>query len=233
MSSNDAVGQTWAADQDRRTVMRLRLGVGVIGVLLPIALPVGNWIVVRLGGHTDILPGSMSGAYWTSTRNIFVGGLCALGVFLIGYRYNRRDDLWSSTAGWAAIGVALLPTAPRHPSDTQAVIGAVHLTLAAVLLCALAAFCLESFRDPAAADRRGANRAYLTAGSLILLFLAVAVFAGLSGWGSHWTLTPLYLCEALSVWAFGAAWIGAAVELGAFARTRDLLNPSRVRPSFG
>ena len=28
-------------DQDARTVMRLRLGVGVIGVLLPLALPAG------------------------------------------------------------------------------------------------------------------------------------------------------------------------------------------------
>jgi len=210
-------------DQDQRTVLRLRLGVGTIGILLPVALPLGNWIFVQLGHHTEILPASMSGAYYTSTRNIFVGSLCALGVFLIGYRFSRRDDFWSTAAGLLAIGVALFPTAPRRPTEFQSTIGALHLLFAAALLSALAMFCLRSFRNPAITDRRTVNRAYLVAGGLILFFLAVAVVAGVTHWGEDWELTPLYLCESLAVWAFGAAWIGAAVELGALVRTRGLL----------
>lgn len=201
-------------DQDKRTVQRLRFGIGGIGVLLPVALPLGNWIFVQLGHQTRILPSSMSGSYYTSTRNIFVGGLCALGVFLIGYRFNARDDLWSTIAGVFAVGVAMFPTAPKVPTSYQSAIGIVHMCSAGVLLSSLALFCISSFRDPADQGRRGANRGYLTAGVLILAFLAIAVIAGVTHWGDHWRLTPLYICEALSVWAFGAAWIAAAIELG-------------------
>ncbi|WP_345700751.1 hypothetical protein [Kitasatospora terrestris] len=225
--------RSWSADQDRRTVMRLRLGVGVIGLLLPIALPLGNWIFVQLGHPTDIMPASMSGSYYTSTRNVFVGSLCALGVFLIGYRYDRRDDVWTSVAGWFAIGVALFPTMPRAATAFQEVVGVLHLVFAGVLLCALAVFCLVSFRGRSGPAGPAVNRFYLAAGLLIPFFLAVAVVAGLTGWGSRWTVTPLYLCEALSVWTFGAAWIVAAVRLGAFSRTRELLGEVRAPLSFG
>ncbi|WP_051969218.1 hypothetical protein [Kitasatospora azatica] len=213
--------------------MRLRLGIGAIGFLLPIALPLGNWIFVRLGHRTEILPSSMSDSYYTSTRNILVGSLCALGVFLIGYRYNKRDDVWSTVAGCFAIGVALFPTVPKSPTDYQAAVGVLHVIFAAVLLSALAMFCIQSFRDPAIEARRTVNQAYLAAGVLIFVFLAIAVITGVTGLGAHWTLTPLYLCEALSVWAFGAAWIGAAVELGALARTGAQLRRLRNRPASG
>jgi hypothetical protein len=185
-------------------------------LLLPVVLPFGNWIFVQFGHQTEIMPSSMSSSYYTSTRNIFVGGLCALGVFLIGYRFNARDDKWSTVAGIFAIAVALCPTAPKVPTSYQSAIGLAHLSFAGILLTALAMFCIWSFRDPAIEERRRVNHAYLTAGILILFFLAVAVVAGALHWGDHWTLTPLYLCETLSVWAFGGAWIAAALELGAF-----------------
>lgn len=203
-------------DQDVKTVQRLRFGIGAIGLLLPLVLPFGNWIFVEFGHETEILPSSMSSSYYTSTRNIFVGGLCALGVFLVGYRFNARDDKWSTVAGIFAIAVALCPTAPKVPTSYQTAIGLAHLSFAGILLTALAMFCIWSFRDPAAEERRRVNHAYLTAGILILVFLAVAVIAGALHWGDHWILTPLYVCETLSVWAFGGAWIAAALELGAF-----------------
>jgi hypothetical protein len=203
-----------AAEQDRRTVRLLRFGIGAIGLLLPLLLPLGNWIFVQFGHQTEIMPSSMSSSYYTSTRNIFVGSLCALGVFLIGYRFNARDDVWSTVAGVFAIGVALCPTAPKVPTAYQSVVGYVHLSFAGILLSGLAMFCISSFRDPADPGRRSINHLYLAAGVVILAFLAVAVVAGVFHWGDGWTFTPLYLCESLSVWAFGAAWIGAALELG-------------------
>jgi hypothetical protein len=200
-------------NQDARTVQRLRFGIGAIGLLLPLVLPFGNWIFVQFGHHTEIMPSSMSSSYYTSTRNIFVGGMCALGVFLIGYRATPRADLWTSIVGVFAIGVALFPTAPSSASNFQSIIGYVHLSSAGILLAGLGAFCIASFHRESNATRETPNYGYLTSGVLIEVFLLVSIIAGLTQWGAKWTLTPLYVCESLSVWAFGAAWVAAALEI--------------------
>jgi hypothetical protein len=211
-----AVGSRF--DQDEKTVQRLRFGVGAIGVLLPIVLPFGNWVFVQFGHHTQIWPSSMSSSYYTSTRNIFVGSMCALGVFLLGYRSTAKADTWTTVVGIVAIGVALFPTAPHPATDFQSAIGYVHLSCAGITLAGLGAFCIASFHHESNASRAPEqttkNYGYLTAGILIFVLVAVAIIAGLTKWGAKWTLTPLYVCEGLSVWAFGAAWIAAALELG-------------------
>ncbi|MFF4380865.1 hypothetical protein [Kitasatospora sp. NPDC001547] len=206
--------------QDVRTIAILRLGVGLIGILLPPALPFGNWLAAQvMGRSTDgFWPDSMSGSYYTDTRDLFVGGLCALGVFLICYRFDRRDDRWSTAAGFFALGVALCPTTPDGASGVQRTIGVLHLVFAGLLFVMLALFCLYSFRNPRSAQSARVGRAYLVAGVVILAALALSVLAGAAGVGSDWSVRPLYLSEWLATWAFGTAWIGAALELAAHGR---------------
>ncbi|WP_200301546.1 hypothetical protein [Streptomyces adelaidensis] len=218
-------------DQDARTVMRLRLGVGIIGVLLPLALPAGNWIAARLGGRTgeDAWPGSMSGAYYTSTRDIFVGALCALGIFLIVYRFDTVNDVMGTIAGCCALGVALFPTAPGSGGDAgQQTISVFHQIFAIALLTAMAFFCLLMSWAPGFEERSYVRRPYKAAGVLILVFMALAVAAAATEVGDDWLITPLYLCEWLSVWAFGFAWTGAALSLAA-----DIGRLSRTRAVVG
>jgi hypothetical protein len=71
--------------QDSTTVRRLRLWVGVMGIALPLVIGIGHALQV---GEAVLLD-SISGAYYTEMRDIFVGSLCAIGVFLICYRYAR------------------------------------------------------------------------------------------------------------------------------------------------
>ena len=93
--------------------MVLRRTVGWIGTLLPIVLPLGNALIFHASR-----PYSMSGYYYTGMRNIFVGALCALGVFLVAYNGYDDVDRWiTNIAGASAIGVALFPTKPA-PSRT-------------------------------------------------------------------------------------------------------------------
>src|SRR5260370_42614151 len=55
----------------------------------------------------------MSGYYYTHMRNVFVGALCALGIFLIAYDgYDEDDRLVTNAAGICAIGAAFCPTKP-------------------------------------------------------------------------------------------------------------------------
>ncbi|MER6302680.1 hypothetical protein ABT247_24420 [Kitasatospora sp. NPDC001539] len=220
--------------QDERTVTFLRFGVGAIGILLPPALPLGDWLTDEVMGRaTDgFWPATMSGSYYTSTRNLFVGALCALGVFLICYRFDRRDDRWSTAAGVFALGVALCPTTPGSPTEVQRVVGAFHLVFASLLFVMLALFCLFSFRNPRSAQPAGVGTAYLAAGVLILVALGAAVLCGLVGFGDDWAVQPMYLSEWVATWAFGAAWIGAAVELaaGRSGRTGTGALPHQAEP---
>ena len=134
--------------------MYLRKIVGWIGSLLPVALIFGGLVSI-----TASLPESMSGYYYTQMRNVFVGALCALGIFLIGYAGYDDVDRWiTNVAGLGAIGVAFLPTKPpvcvagprlcsppsvAHLSMSQQVIGDAHLFFAAVTFIALGIMALR------------------------------------------------------------------------------------------
>jgi hypothetical protein len=126
--------------------MYLRKTVGWIGSLLPVVLIASSLFFAPR-------PDSMSGYYYTHMRNVFVGALWALGVFLVAYAGYDRTDRWiTNIAGGCAIGVALCPTKPtvcaahartcsppsvRHLSTFQAVAGDIHLLFAAVTFIAL------------------------------------------------------------------------------------------------
>jgi hypothetical protein len=132
----------------------LRQAVGWVGTLLPVVLVVGNAI-----SSTASRPDSMSGYYYTDMRNIFVGALCALGVFLGAYNGHDNVDRWmTNIAGFGAIGVALCPTKPAvcaasagacpassvpRLSTSQQVVGDIHLVFAAVTFIALALMALR------------------------------------------------------------------------------------------
>jgi hypothetical protein len=152
--------------------MFLRKTVGWIGTLLPIVLIVGNMIF-----FTSPRPYSMSGYYYTGMRNVFVGALCALGVFLVAYAGYDKVDRWiTNIAGLCAIGVAFFPTKPSvcaahtrtcaapsvtHLSAGQQAVGVIHLVFAAVTFVALGLMALrfaKSARTPGGQDMMGRIR---------------------------------------------------------------------------
>lgn len=127
----------------------LRKIVGWIGTLLPVVLIAGNAIFFAWPR-----PDSMSGYYYTPMRNLLVGALCALGVFLVAYNGYDKVDRWiTNIAGSGAIGVAFCPTKPAscvpkqgricpplsvtHLSAAQQAMGNIHLFFAAVTFLAL------------------------------------------------------------------------------------------------
>jgi hypothetical protein len=116
----------------------MRRLVGVIAVLLPLVLVVANWAV----GHG--FEPSMSGYYYTPMRNIFVGSLWAIGVFLVTYDgYDLPDRLITDIAGLCTICISLFPTTPGYkPTPQQVLIGNFHLgfALVAFVLLAVMAF---------------------------------------------------------------------------------------------
>jgi hypothetical protein len=209
--------------QDAETVRLLRLGIGAVGVFLPAGLIAVNWVrhFWHHGPGFVIIPTSMSGSYWTTARDVFVGSLCAIGVFLIGYRHTRRQDICSTAAGICALLVAFNPTAPGPGTPGEPPwVNDLHHVAAGVLLLTLGAFCfvfLAEDRHPAQEQPPGARQSlrpagltYLTSGCAVIAAVITALITGLLGVGSNWPL--LYLLEAIAVFAFGTAWITASLQ---------------------
>src|SRR5690349_8598257 len=90
----------------------LRKAIGWCGLLMPIVVRLGAWLWEGIPSNTSI-----SAYYYTSMRDVLVGTLAAIGVFLFCYRGpDKQDNIVTNVAGLCAIGIGLLPCEPEyHP----------------------------------------------------------------------------------------------------------------------
>jgi hypothetical protein len=121
-----AAGEVAPSIQLVGSYMTLRKAIGWIGVCLPFAVFLGNWVVFShhvgacLVPISNKLPDSLSGYYYSHMRDVFVGGMWAASVFLIFYRGRDRLERWvTNFAGLFALGIALFPTTPPTTESLQ------------------------------------------------------------------------------------------------------------------
>ncbi|WP_131801596.1 DUF998 domain-containing protein [Cognatiyoonia koreensis] len=199
---------------------RVRNALGVLGMLLPVFLIIGGVL------DNERIEPTISDFYHTTYRDLFVGTLCAIGVFLISYRGYRRekgefinDDWLATSAGIAAFGVALFPNESQTgqiATMTQANLGidmtpVFHYSAALVFFSSLAAFCLVKFPRGAKLHRK---RVYHWCGYTILLCLALTAIAAAF---KNFYPGPIrdvviannliFWFEAFGIWAFGLSWL--------------------------
>jgi len=198
--------------------LTLRTAVGVIGLALPPVLAIGKMVSQGRG-----IQDSISCYYYTDMRNVFVGSLCAIGVFLMSCRgYDWKDEMAGYLAGVFAIGVALFPPTPcppttpcTPPASGHHLIGILHLTFAALLFLTLAYFSLKLFtktvqgkeneRTPRKLQR---NKVYRICGYTILaciLLMGVVALPPVKTLVER--LTPVFWLESVAIVAFGFAWL--------------------------
>jgi hypothetical protein len=99
-----------------RSILWMRVFVGVAGLLLPVAL----LVVDRYWFHGyPTWRDSMSAYYWSGMRDAFVGVIFGTGAFLISYRIAEvsLDNTASIVAGLGAMCLAWFPTKPQPPSE--------------------------------------------------------------------------------------------------------------------
>jgi len=189
--------------------LQLRKAVGIIGVALPFVVALGKIVLQGPG-----IQHSISAYYYTDMGNVFVGSLCAIGVFLMSTRgYDKRDRIAGYIACILAIGVALFPEAHAGATSQQKTIGMLHWTLAALLFLTLAYFSLFLFTETnpekkptdQKLQRNKVYRAcgYTILGSILLIFVLTRPQIE-----THVeSLTPVFWLESLAVVAFGVAWL--------------------------
>jgi uncharacterized protein YhhL (DUF1145 family) len=188
----------------------LRQAIGYIGVALPFVLAIGK-SVTQGGGLQD----SISAYYYTDMRNVFVGSLCAIGVFLMCYRgYNPRDLGAGRFAFVCAIGVAFCPTTPfPDATQLQRIVGRLHLTFATLLFLTFAYFCWFLFTktDPIkkpTPKKLQRNTVYKVCAVAIVACIALIAILKLTALEAATDrYAPVFWLESFTILAFGISWL--------------------------
>ena len=220
--------------------LRLRQGLGVIGLLMPVVLILAAFCVDLSRYRTSI-----SAHYYAPNLDaVFIGSLCAIGVFLFYYRgYPNRDDAYvrrvlpagmgrmaqrwltdsfvTTLAGLGAIGTALFPTCLdrcRQPPEI-ACAEWLHYGCAALFLLALTYMSLFQFtrsstaREKWETEKRRDNAIHTVCG--VIMFGCLVVIALNSGVGLFDPKGPaVFWLEAVAVWAFAVSWLVKGRMLG-------------------
>lgn len=219
----------------------LRRAVGVVALALPFALLVGGNLRALLlhgdvGGQGGWVERSISAYFHTGMREVFVGSLSAIAVFLVCYKgYERRDDLAANLAGLCALVVALFPTHERPQAATHGgapapdsvtlfsgpagadpeFVSKVHFAAAALFFVTLAVMSLYLFtrsdQVTPTPQKRLRNKVYVTCGVTILVCIAL-IAAGKLGFDEQFEAQTRFVfwLESVAVIAFGFSWLTKA-----------------------
>ncbi len=207
-----------------RSYVTVRFAIGVLGLALPFLLVLVEPI---LFDGQPFPRGSLSAYYYSGMRELFVGVLWAIGVFLVLYKLTEFswESRLSTLAGFAVVLVALFPTG--RPGDGvsltplqnllgEASVERIHFFAAAVFIGSLAPityfFGREEGRRPGRPGRRSSRfwRTYhWTCTGVIAAAAGLALFAGITGEPDK----GLLIAEAVAVWGFAASWLMKGAEL--------------------
>ncbi len=191
----------------------LRLFIGLIAVVLPIALPLvaGHW------SFDNFLP-SMSDYYHDNPRDLFVGSLSGIAILLFAYNGRAKTDLQlSKIAGVFALGVAFFPVAPDLATPHEQALGVIHNICALGLFIILALFCLFLFpnaprfmtKEERTARERRRDAIYRASGYSILACIALIGISSLMSDDFRQRFKPVFFLEWIALTAFGISWFTA------------------------
>lgn len=196
--------------------LTLRKLIGILGLVFPFVVAVGaHWIFNAEWQQ------SLSAYYYTGTRNVFVGTLWAIGIFLFAYPgYNHREDLLGNLACVFALGVSLFPTA--CDGCTPGPVSYLHWGFAAALFLILSYFSLALFTqtDQPKPTRRKLERnvVYRVCGAVMLAclgaILAINLIPSLKQAAD--SNTTIFWLESATIVSFGISWLvkGQAILAG-------------------
>jgi hypothetical protein len=194
----------------------MRRLIGILGISLP--------FIVVLGGITQGEPAvqwSISGYYHTNMRDLYVGILSGVALFLISYRgHEPIDNFVATLSGTFALGMIVFPT--RLSSSMVVKVGVfliddnisaiIHMISGALFFLALSFNSLFLFtrRHPGVMgkEKRRRNGIYRSCG--IVMALAMAWIAASTFVFEETMLAampPVLIPESVALLAFGVSWL--------------------------
>ena len=193
-----------------RSFKTLRKLVGILGIALPIVMTVYALAFSPCGNFES----SISSYYHTHMRNVLVGILCGVGVFMITYKgYDRRDTIASTLAGIFAISIAMFPTSDpslcEHNGLINSTIGVIHVLVSGGLFLTFAYMSIWLFTlsaDGMTVKKRQRNGFYRACGWIVVacvVLIALHSFAGIFPDSLH----PVFWFETIALVFFGISWL--------------------------
>jgi hypothetical protein len=196
--------------------LTLRKALGYLGLLMPIIVRVGAYYFEKIPSNDSI-----SAYYYTGMRDVFVGTLAAIGVFLFCYRGpDTQDNVLTNIAGLCGLGIGLFPTDPGyHPlileKFPQLLTDACyknhgplgfHIYFVAaffLIISYLAIFRFPKLSQPLMTEqKKSRNKIYVACGVVMVTMLIIIV--GLKAWAKG---TSIFWPETVAILAFGIAWL--------------------------
>jgi Mn2+/Fe2+ NRAMP family transporter len=190
--------------QHTYSYLALRKAVGWIGVLLPFVLMFG----VLLTNKGEIIQESVSHYYYTNMRNVFVGAICAIALFLFFYSgYNKWDDWAGNLAGLFAVGVSWFPTTDVGPTT---LIGKIHFICATLFFLILATFSLFLFTKKSmnpTPRKLTRNKIYIICGiAMIACLITILIYYNFT-YDDESKSCFVFWAETIALIAFGISWL--------------------------
>jgi heme A synthase len=197
--------------------LSLRRLIGILGILLPFICVLGGLLISDLP-----IGSSISSYYHTNMRDLFVGILVGVALFLLTYKgYERIDNIVTAMSGLAALGVAIFPSRYDLVSTeplgifqiTPTISNMIHLVCAFTFFILLAInsiflFTLTKSKDiPKTRNKKIRNYIYIGCGVIILLSLAILLIRTLTGAGAVENSKTLLIFETIMLLAFGTSWL--------------------------
>jgi hypothetical membrane protein len=220
-----------------RSYLLERAIIGFIGITLPIVLIVGDHL---LGPNAPFLRSALSDYYYAGTRDVFVGAMFSVGVFLVTYKIFERSisNLLTIISGLSAFAIGLFPTTrpdgvnisltPLQLRLTEATVGRVHIISSGIFIVSLAImsflFGLQEGRRP---QQRPTGRAMLSPRFwrwfhwTIALVILVAVTVTTWATDHHTFPRARLIGEVVAVSAFGLSWLAKGLELDVLLGARS------------
>lgn len=209
--------------------LALRQSIGWIGILLPFVLALGMMLIM---GTTTVYE-SISYYYHTDMRDVFVGALCAVALFLFFYSgYDQKDNWAGNLAGLFAIGVAWCPTTKNGPGDLT---GRLHFVFAALFFITLAVFSLFLFTKKnkrPTPQKLKRNWIYRICGLAMIACLITIILFKFMTKNLEIESDFVFWAESVALFAFGLSWLtkGGALFRDAKTKNRSNRNSLSRRP---
>ncbi len=194
----------------------MRRFIGILGISLP--------FIVVLGGLVQDEPafqGSISGYYYTPMRDVLVGILSGVALFLLSYRgYEKIDDAVANLSGIFALGLIFFPTAMGSGHTVRVgmllinddISGPVHAAFGALFFLALSYNSLFLFTrrhpGPMGREKKRRNAIYRSCGIVMIMATACIGLYSLFLQGTRLAaVNPVLILESVALSAFGISWL--------------------------